>query len=190
MRDIQRRACAMVFFLIFLHPLSSWGAEKNNYLLLKGGTYTFMDSLKDANLATGFDGELAYGRYILPNLVLEGATGYFHDGVNKGYGNDVKGIPVTLTAKGVYPIKDFEPFVGAGIGVYFTKFHGKVKGTVNDVSRTIPGGHVVIGSYYNFTQSLFAGVEGKYIFTEKADFGTLRTSLNGFTATATFGYRF
>lgn len=178
------------FFLIFLLPLSSWGAEKKNYLLLKGGTYTFMDSLKDANLATGFYGELAYGRYILPNLILEGATGYFHDGVNKGYGNDVKGVPVTLTAKGVYPVKMWDLFAGGGVGVYFAKLHAKLGETVTNANKTILGGHAVIGSYYNLTQSLFAGVEGKYIFTEKADFGTLRTSLNGFTATATFGYRF
>lgn len=191
MDDIQkRRACVMVFFLIFLFPLSSRGAEKNNYIVLRGGTYTFMDSLKDANLATGFDGELAYGRYILPNLILEGAAGYFHDGVNKGYGNDVKGIPVTLTAKGVYPIKRFDLFAGAGVGVYFAKLHAKLGETVTNANKTIPGGHAVIGSYYNFTSSLFAGVEGKCIFTEKADFGTLRSSLNGFAATASLGYRF
>jgi hypothetical protein len=180
----------MILFLTFLLPLSSWGAENKNYVVLKGGTYTFMDSLKDANLATGFDGELAYGRYILPNLILEGATGYFHDGVNKGYGNDVKGIPVTLTAKVVYPLKSFEPFGGAGVGVYFTKLHAKLDETVTDANKTILGCHIVIGSYYYFTPSWFAGVEGKYVFTEKADFGTLRSSLNGFTATAAFGYAF
>jgi hypothetical protein len=183
-------AIIFVFSIIFALPLSSAAQDRKNYIVLKGGTYTFMDSLKDADLSTGFDGELAYGRYLLPNLILEGATGYFHDGVNKNYGNDVRGIPVTLTAKGVYPLKDFDLFAGAGAGVYFTKFHGKVEETIIDARKTILGGHAVIGSYYNFTSSFFAGAEGKYIFTEKTDFGILRTSLNGFTATANFGCRF
>ncbi len=183
-------AFAVVPFLFFLLPINSWGEEKKNYIVLKGGTYTFMDSLKDVNLSTGFDGELAYGRYVLSNLVLEGAAGYFHDGVNKGYGNDIKGIPLTLTAKAVLPLARIEPFVGAGIGLYFTKFHGKVDDTVTDVSRTIVGGHVVVGSHYNISSSLFAGVEGKYVVTEKADFGRLRTSLNGFSVTANVGCRF
>ncbi len=184
------RACAVVLFLFFLLPINSWGEEKKNYIVLKGGTYTFMDSLKDANFSTGFDAELAYGHYVLSNLVLEGAAGYVHDGVNKGYGNDIKVIPVTLTAKVVLPLARIEPFVGAGIGLYFTKFHGKVEETVTDVSKTLAGGHVAAGSYYNISSSLFAGVEGKYVVTEEADFGRLRTSLNGFSVTANVGCRF
>lgn len=180
----------MVLFLIFLLPLSSWGVEKKSYIVLRGGTFTLMDSLKDANFATGFDGEVAYGRYILPNLVLEGATSYMHDGVNKGYGNDLKVMPVTLTAKGICPVKRWDLFAGAGIGVYFVNFHAKLDETVTNTHKTVPGVHAVIGSYYNFSSSWFAGVEGKGIFTEKTDFGTLRTSLNGFITTAAFGYRF
>ncbi len=188
---LSRKISLMVIFVLVLAlPLASSAQDKKNYFVIKGGTYTFTDSLKDANFATGFDGELGYGRYVLPNLALEGAVGYFHDGVNKGYGNDIKAIPVTLTAKLVMPLKNFEPFAGIGAGFYFAKFHGLVNEVVTDASKTVFGGHAVIGSYYNFSSSIFAGVEGRYIVTEKTDFGALRSSLNGFTATADLGYRF
>jgi hypothetical protein len=185
-----KHICAAVLFVIFLLPHASWGAEKKNYVILKGGTYTFTGDVRDATIDTGFDGELAIGHYVHPNIALEIASGYFHDGVNKEYGNEMKGIPVTLTAKAICPISSVDLFAGAGAGIYFAKFHGKYKGTVVDARKNLFGGHAVVGSYYNFGPSLFAGAEGKYIFTQEGDFGALRTSLSGFTATVNFGYRF
>jgi outer membrane protein W len=184
------RRGAVILLLIILFPLSSWGAEKKNYVIMRGGTYTYTDGVRDANLDTGFDGELAIGRYFHPNLAVEIASGYFHDGVNKGCGNDIKGIPVTVTAKGVYRTGRFDLFAGAGGGIYFAKFHGMYKNTVIDARKNLFGGHAVIGSYYNLGPSLFAGLQGKYIFTREGDFGELRSSLNGFVATAGFGFRF
>jgi hypothetical protein len=191
MQDIQKEtALAVILLLVLLLPLSSWGAEKNNYVILKGGTYTFTGGVRDATLDTGFDGELAIGCFFHRNVAAEIASGYFHDAVNKDYGNDIKGIPVTLTIKGVCRISSFDLFAGGGAGVYFAKFHGKYRDTVIDARKNLFGGHAVAGSYYNFGPSLFAGVEGKYVFTQQGDFGKLRTGLGGFIATVDIGCRF
>jgi opacity protein-like surface antigen len=176
--------------LVFLMPLRAAGMERNNYLLIRSGIYTFTNDLRDATFATGFDGEIAYGRYICPNLVFELGTGYFHDGVNKGYGNHIKGEPVTLTAKAVYPYRRIELFAGGGGGAYFTKFHGMVNGIVADRSDTVFGGHVVAGVHYALSRPFFFGLEGRYIFTESADFVIFKPRLDGYTITGSFGFRF
>ena len=176
--------------LIFLMPLSASGEDKKNYVALKPGLYTFADSLRDADFRTGFVGELVYGYYLLPNLVLEGGTGYFHDGVNKTYGNNIKGIPVFLTAKAVYPLKKAEFLAGGGIGVYFTKVHAKFNGVLGDNHDTVFGAHLSLGANYNISPAVFIGLEGKYLFTEKADFKVLESRLNGHTITVNCGFRF
>jgi opacity protein-like surface antigen len=176
--------------LLFLLPLSASGEDKKNYVALKPGLYTFDDRLRDADFRTGFLGELVYGYYLLPNFVLEGGTGYFHDGVNKSYGNSIKGIPVFLTAKAVYLLKKTEFLAGGGIGVYFTKLHAKVNGVLADERDTVFGVHLSLGANYNISPAVFIGLEGKYLFTEKADFSVLESRLNGHTITVNFGFRF
>ena len=180
----------VVLVLVLLLPLSSWGSGKKNYTLLRGGTHTFTGGVRDATIATGFDGELAFGRYVHPNVAVEIASGWIHDGVNKDYGNDIKAIPVTITVKGFVPVGGSDLFAGAGGGIYFAKFHGLYKGTVIDARKNLFGGHAVAGLHYNFSPSFFAGVEGRYLFTQEGDFGELRSRLNGFAATANFGFRF
>jgi hypothetical protein len=182
--------CAAVLLLMILFPNTSWGTERKNYIIFKGGTYTFTDSVRDATIDTGFDGELCIGRYLHPRVAVEIASGWMHDGVNKDYGNDIKGIPVTFTAKAVFPTGDLDLFAGGGGGIYFAKFHGKYKDMIIDARKNLFGVHGVAGAYYNFSSTFFAGVEGKYVLTQKGDFGILRTSLSGFGATVDLGYRF
>jgi opacity protein-like surface antigen len=164
--------------------------EKKNYLAIRSGLYTMTDGLRDATLATGFDGEIVYGRYLHPNLILEIGTGYFHDGVNKGYGNSIKEEPILLTVKAVYPLQSLELFAGGGPGFYFTKFHGRVNGVIGDKSDNVFGGHVVVGAQYALSRLFFFGVEGRYIMTEKANFVVFSPRLDGYTVTGSFGFRF
>ena len=185
----MKRILFFGIFLLLLVPLQASGIERNNYLSIRAGLYTFTDGLKDATLATGFDGEVAYGRYLHPNLILEIATGYFHDGVNKGYGNSIKGEPILLTAKAVYPLHPVELYAGGGAGLYFTKFHGLVNGIVGDKSDNVFGAHVVAGVQYDISSRFFFGVEGRYIFTEKADYVVFKPRLDGYTVTGSFGFR-
>jgi opacity protein-like surface antigen len=187
---MKARIITIAVVLIFLLPVAGWGQEKKNYVVLKTGLYTFKSDLREADIATGFDGEAAYGRYLHPNFVLEGGTGYFHDGVNKVFGNEVKGIPVILTAKGVYPLKGWELFAGGGVGVYFTEFHGSVRGKFSESRDTLFGGHILGGAGVDISNMLFLGLEGKYLFTNKGDFEVLETNLNGYTVTVSLGFRF
>ncbi|MBM4140087.1 MAG: porin family protein [Nitrospira sp.] len=180
--------CSII--IIFLIPNLSPGEEKKNYVMLKPGIYTFTGGVRDADFRKGFISEAVYGYYLHPNLILEGGTGYFHDGVNKTYGNDIKGIPIFLTAKAVYPLKMVEFLAGCGIGVYFVKFHGKINSIVTDARDTIFGSHISLGANFNVSSATFIGIEGKYLFTDKADFKILRSHLDGYTLTANFGFRF
>ncbi|KAB2832744.1 MAG: porin family protein [Candidatus Dadabacteria bacterium] len=164
--------------------------ERKNYVAIKAGFVTFTDRLDIANLETGFDGEFVYGRYLSPNLSIEAGSGYFHDGVNKGYGNEVKGIPFTLTVKGIYPLRGWELFGGGGVGLYSAKFHGLVNGTVTDAWDTVFGGHVVAGANIDLFYRFFAGLEGKYLATERADFRLFTSRLSSYSLRASLGFRF
>ncbi len=187
---VKGRILLAVTIVMLLLPLRAQGHEKKNYMVLKAGLYTFRSDLREADIETGFDGGLAYGRYLHRNLVLEAGGGYFHDGVNKRFGNEVKGFSVILTAKATYPFRWGELFAGGGAGVYFTKFHGEVHGNLTDAGDTATGGHLIGGANLDISRSLFIGIEGKYVFTSRADFGSLKTDLNGYTVTAGLGYRF
>ena len=187
---MKGRILTAAVVLMLLLPIAASGQEKKNYVALKTGLYTFKSDLREADFATGFDGEAVYGRYFHPNFVLEGGTGYFHDGVNKVFGNEVKGIPIILTAKGVYPLKGWELFAGGGVGVYFTQFHGSVHGNFADASDTLFGGHFLTGANVDVSRSLFLGIEGKYIFTNTGDFKVIEANLNGYTVTVSLGFRF
>lgn len=187
---MERRILMACIILILLLPVTASGQEKKNYLALKTGLYTFKSDIREADIATGFDGELVYGYYLHRNFVLEGGTGYFHDGVNKVFGNEVKGFPIILTAKGIYPLKWGELLAGGGVGVYFTRFHGEVRSVFADVGDTLFGGHLTAGANLDISRTLFIGLEGNYIFTGKADFKVLETNLNGYIITASLGFRF
>ena len=176
--------------LVFFMPLQAISQERKNYFSIKPGIYTFTGGLKEASFATGFKGEIAYGRYLHPNVILEIETGYFHDGVNKGYGNSIKGKPILLTFKAAYPLGNLELLAGAGLGLYFTKFSGKVNGVIGDESYNVFGGHVVAGAQYAFSRLFFFGIEGKYVTTETARFNVFSPSLNGYAIAGNFGFRF
>ncbi len=187
---MTRRILVSIVFLALVIPISASAEDHKNYFALKGGVYGFRSDLSEGNIDVGFDGEVMYGRYLTRNIVIEAGSGYFHDGVNKGFGNSIKGYPVILTAKGIYPVSDFEIFIGGGLGVYFASFDGMVNGRIGGASDTLFGGHFLAGANYNLSRRLFVGVEGKYIITEKGNFDVVKATLNGYTATASLGFRF
>lgn len=174
----------------FSWPGGAAAQERKNYVAIKAGIVTFTDRLDTANLETGFDGEVAYGRHISPNLSIEAGSGYFHDGVNKDYGNEIKGIPFTLTVKGIYPFRGWELFGGGGVGLYSAKFHGMVNGVVTDAWDTVFGGHIVAGANVDLFSGFYAGLEGKYLVTERADFLLFTSRLSGYSLRASLGFRF
>ena len=59
-----------------------------------------------------------------------------------------------------------------------------------DERDIIVEGKFLAGFAYDITDTLFIGIEGKYILTEQANLGVHEFNLNGYTATGVFGIRY
>ncbi len=154
--------------MVCLVPVRGFAQESKNYISLGGGLVFFADEIIDHNnLSWGFNGEIAYGRYFHPNFSLELGTGYFHDGRSP---DDIRGVPILITGKAVYPLQSKRFYAGAGMGYYGIKFDGTIDGVRVDGTDGVFGGHVLAGIEWDFRSPFFVGVEGKYIFTEEVEF--------------------
>lgn len=180
---MKRTVFILGIVLIFLMPLAALAQDHLNTLNVKAGAYFPTGDLEDADFGTGFSGEVSYGRYLHPNFVTEFGVGYLR---SEDTSADVWAVPLTVTLKGVYPVNGVELFAGAGAGFYIVE--AEVDSETDDDS--VWGGHVVAGANVDINPTLFVGVEGKYIFTDEADFFGEKVNLNGFTLTANFGIRF
>lgn len=176
--------------ILFVPVLQASASNKSNYVMLRGGLITFTGNLRKADLDTGFHGEAALGRYLSPNVALEAGIGYFHDGVNMHYGNNIWVIPLMLSLKGVFRTGDMELYAGGGPGMYAAKFHGMVNGEVGEKWATVFGGHLLAGASLDISSDFFLGLEGKAHFTRAADFQTVRSRLNSKSISAHLGFRF
>ena len=200
-----------ILLIIFLPCAAIGGAVENpNYFTLKAGIYSpESDDLEDFD--TGFNGEFSFGRYLHRNFALELGVGYLateasFTGFDPIFGfvgeeDQIRAIPVTLTAKGIYPIKTVELFAMAGVGLYFA--HGESDLTIGPFGFSFDdddiafGFHVGGGFNFNVTKNLFFGIEGKYLWAE-AEFEDsflgipveLEAYLDGYTVTANIGLRF
>lgn len=233
MKRVALTAFLLSFSLIFLLSSSAVAQETNNYVAIKAGVYAPTGDLDDADFDSGFNGEVALGHYVMPNLAIELGVGYWLTeasysetltdptlGVTATMReeDEVRVIPVTITAKGVLPADMFELYLGAGIGWYFASFEADASmsvvymdvpyrgtGTFDDDDNVF-GGHVVGGALINITERVFFGVEGKYIWTAEAEAsGTaqfavdgmilqvpmeVESDLNGYTVTGVLGFKF
>lgn len=184
----------------------------DNYLTLKVGVYSPTGDLKDADFNNAFNGEVAIGHNFTRNFGVEFGIGHFetkatYSGYNYYLGNysetdKVSVTPITLTARGIIPIEKVSLYAGAGIGLYFASGKADLTSRVINVSLSdntnVLGFHVLAGLEYNFTPKVFAGIEAKHVWTEKASFsGTVygipikvETNLNGFNMAAKIGFRF
>ncbi|GAB4390940.1 MAG: hypothetical protein Kow0025_26390 [Thermodesulfovibrionales bacterium] len=186
-----------VMAIALLLPLSAFAQDMPNYFSLKAGAYVPSGDLDDADFSTGFSSSLVYGRYFTPNFAVELGVGYFESE------SDFYTIPLEVTALALYPVERGEVYVGAGIGAYFATFDGSFDipgvGAVRiDDDDSVFGGHAVLGGRYDISQSMFFGVEGKYLVTDEVDVNgsvggvpvVMSADLNGFTISASLGFRF
>ncbi|MFQ5580259.1 MAG: hypothetical protein ACE5FZ_06575 [Nitrospiria bacterium] len=71
---------------------------------------------------------------------------------------------------------------------------GDDKTHITDDRDTVFGGHLVLGANIDIDEGLFPGVEGKYIFTDDAEFDEPvligQFDLNGVSVTGNLGFRF
>ena len=188
---------ALAVALLGLTPPVALAAGPSSYVVLKGGIYSPSKDFDVNNLnmdsKTGFDGEIAFGQYFLPMLGAEFGVGYFE---SKGSPAALPGelklkvVPVTLTGKVFLPLGPIEPYGEFGIGGYITKLDlsgnlGNFGGSTKGVFGLHAGGGVNI----NFTDTVFVGAEGRYLWA-KPSFGGQDIKLDGFTVTGNLGFRF
>lgn len=193
----------LVVALLGLAPGVLRAETPSNYLVLKGGIYSPSEEfdVRDINGGvldridpdTGFDGEIAIGHYFLPVFAAELGVGYFESkGVPAALPGETKFkvVPVLLTAKGLLPLGPIEPYGEFGIGGYITKFDvsGNL-GTFSGSTKGTFGLHAGAGVNFNITQTVFLGVEGRYLWA-KPSFGGQDIKLDGFTVTGDLGFRF
>lgn len=192
-----------LFFVAAWVSIASAAETPINYLELKAGVYSPSDSFDlhnfnggvDSHLdsKTGFNGEVAIGRYLIPILAVELGAGYFE---SKGSPatppgeTKLKVVPVTATAKVLAPLGPVEPYGEFGIGAYFSRLEldGNL-GAFSGSSDTTYGLHAGAGVNVNVADNVFLGVEGRYLWA-KPSFGGQDVKLNGFTVTGDLGYRF
>jgi outer membrane protein W len=189
--------------LIGSASLASAGEQPSSYVVLKGGIYSpslshDLDNFNGGSTThldskTGFAGEVAIGHYFLPILAVELGAGYFESkGSPAAQPGDVKlkVVPLIATGKVLLPLGIFEPYGLFGIGAYFTDL--KVSdntGSLRGSSEVTYGLHAGAGFNINFSQNIFAGVEGKYLWADPS-FGGQHIRLDGFVTTADIGFRF
>jgi len=203
--------------MIGLSPRSSGAEGLPSYVALKGGIYSPSEAFTLENLEvettfnadtkTGVDAEIAFGRYVLPTLVLELGVGYFKgsgtvasDAASARHQVDFDVVPVIFSAKALIPAGSVDPFGEVGIGAYFTKVD--VADNLNNFSgQTTFGIHAGGGVNVDVSPSVFVGAEGRYVWADPSIGGEeIRLNsgeytldgfkLNGFTTTLVVGYRF
>jgi opacity protein-like surface antigen len=196
----------------------SFAAERApSYVALKGGIYspsaTFtlknldVETTFDADTKTGFDGEIAFGHYVLPTLALELGAGYFQgtgtvasDMSTARHQVDFNVVPVIFSAKALVPAGPIDPYGEAGIGAYFTKID--VADNLNSFSgKTTFGIHAGGGVNVNVSPTMFVGAEGRYVWADPSiggqtivlnsdEYSLDGFKLNGFTTTLVLGFGF
>jgi outer membrane protein W len=190
--------------------------EKSSYVAFKGGIYSPSESFTVSNLnvedtfdgttKSGFDGEIAFGHYFLPTVVLELGAGYFkakgsfdsEGGVTSDL--DFNVIPLILSGKFMIPVGSVSPYGEVGIGAYFSSMD--VSNNGNSFSGTSTFGiHAGAGVDVPVGDTVFLGAEGRYVWADPSfgdqtikindqEFSLDGFKLNGFTLTAVVGFCF
>jgi hypothetical protein len=78
---------------------------------------------------------------------------------------------------------------GGGLGVYPINFDREVHNVKIHGEDTVRGGHVLMGLHCYLRPSGFIGLEGKYLFTQRAKFEDEKLELDGFATILKFGFR-
>ncbi|MFH1624524.1 MAG: OmpA family protein [Pseudomonadota bacterium] len=194
--------------ILFL-PVSAIAEEKEHYFVSKIGIYSpESDDLEGFD--TGLNTEFALGHFFNPNFALELGLGYLETdadfrGSDLTRGNfvehdEIRVIPLTLSAKGLYPLNTkARLFAEGGGGLYFSDAALNLSTSLAgdhflDDSDTPFGVHLGIGLIYDITEELSLGVEGRYFWAD-AEFSDsniidLELDLDGLLVRAGLTYYF
>jgi len=199
--------------LAFLIP-SDVFARGRFYIDFKPGIYSTQSS-DLGGFDTGFNGEIAFGYQFNRYAAAEFGVGYFNTqeertfvgGTYLGEELELYVYPLTSTFKVILPFKKWE-FLGlAGAGLYIISgnydvddwdHHHHYYDYDDYDDDVILGGYLGAGIHYNIAPKIFLGVEGKYLWTDKAnldfeEFGVplrVKFNMDGIIATAVIGLKF
>jgi hypothetical protein len=114
--------------------------------------------------SSGLSGNVGFGSRVSPAAAIEGTVGYF----SAEQGSDKASvIPVTIGGRLILPHPVFEPYIGAGIGVYFASleekpYSGPPAYSGTDDSNTTIGGYFSMGMDFWVNPRTALNIEGRY----------------------------
>ncbi|HAK58872.1 MAG TPA: hypothetical protein DCO77_00600 [Nitrospiraceae bacterium] len=185
----------IVTISLLVWPYYVCGQDKtSDYVTLKIGRYTPTGDFDDAQFDSSGNLELMYGHYVNENFALEGGLVFFHsegDDAPGYYDRDLTSSGLLVTAKAIYPTGRFEYYGGGGIGIYLPRLElYPMSQPATDESDVTAGVHALIGLNFNATEYWYLGIEGKYLWTDEADFNGIAVDIDGRVLTLNIGLRF
>lgn len=135
---------------------------------------------------SGFAFGLGVGSRVSPIFAVEGAFGAFSA---EAAGDEVSVVPLTIGARFIIPNPFIEPYIGAGLGIYFSSIDDLVL-EIDDDSTDF-GGYMSLGMDFWLNPRVALNFEGKYHwvdaeYTDVSGFGR-DVNLGGWTVN--FGVR-
>ena len=194
----MRRMVQVVVFILFVSvsfiffPCRSIAGDY--YVSVKPGIYIPQYNhgfLIDEKFDTGPNLDVVFGKYVNANLAGELGVGYFQTKGEVLSRTQLKEqvFDIFYTLKGLLPVGPVELYGGGGFGVYFSKASIYPDHEVN----TNLGLHALVGGNYNINESLFVGLEGKYLWTSTSFSNgafTVDAQLDGIFVNAIVGVKF
>ena len=111
-----------------------------------------------ATYDTGFAFNVFFGSRLTPFFALEGSIGYFESQSNR-YNGDLSVVPITVGGRFIIPNPVVEPYIGAGLGIYFASLDEK-NGVKDDVTDL--GGYLSLGVDFWLTPRVALNMEGRH----------------------------
>ena len=112
-----------------------------------------------ATYDSGFSLNVIFGSRLTPFFAVEGSVGYFGS-ESSFYRGDLSVVPVTVGGRLIIPNPVVEPYVGAGVGIYFASIDEKRSGIKDDVTDI--GGYLSLGVDFWLTPKVALNMEGRY----------------------------
>jgi len=177
-------------------PFRPAGFHAGPYLFGNVGIFEPSDYYNDyygtyglSGYGSDLSGNVGFGSRVSPIAAIEGTVGYF----SAERGSDKASVvPVTFGGRLILPHPVFEPYMGAGIGVYFASLKENYTSTyyTNDDDTSI-GGYFSLGMDFWLNPRTALNLEGRYqmvqpTFTDKMG-GSFDLDMSGWELN--FGFR-
>jgi len=140
---------------------------------------TDVDGLRGYDSGGNFD--IGVGSRVAPLFAIDGTFGGY--GAERG-SSEATVVPLTIGGRLIIPHPFIEPYVGAGLGLYFSSLDEPING-IDDTSSDF-GGYLSIGADFWLNPRVALNLEGKYHWVDPTFENNLGNSvdvnLGGWTA--------